>query len=163
MDISSTERMLDKRGVTLRSIEELVMENQKNYIPGLTFTEIETALIGILNKTEVANIVATALYLDAAIETEDLFSEEFEELADNVRMDKGTFGVDELLALGITNLFGTIATTNYGLMDKEKPGIIGALDNEGKKKLDKVNTFVDDIVGALAAATSAKLAHNMGE
>lgn len=163
MDILGTERMLEKRGVSLRAIEELVMENQKKYIPGLTFKQIETALIGILNKTEVTNIVATALYLDSAIENEDLFSEEFEELADNVRMDKRTFGVDELLALGITNLFGTIATTNYGLMDKDKPGVIGILDQEGKKYLDKVNTFVDDIVGALAAATSAKLAHNMGE
>ena len=162
MNISNTERMLEKRGVTLQSIEELVMKNQKKYISGLTFLEIEEALINILNKTEVANIVATALYLDVAIESDDLFSEEFEELADDIRMDRGTYGVDELLALGITNLYGTIATTNYGLMDKEKPGVIGNLDHEGKKKLDKVNTFIDDVVGALAAATSAKLAHNMG-
>lgn len=49
--------------------------------------------------------------------------------------------------------------TNFGYVDKLKPGIIGHLDNEGKTG-GRVNTFLDDIVGAIAASASSSVAHN---
>ncbi|MDU2117568.1 MAG: phosphatidylglycerophosphatase A, partial [Veillonella sp.] len=41
--------------------------------------------------------------------------------------------------------------------DKVKPGIIKKLDSE---EGGRCNTFLDDLVGAVAAAAAGKLAHN---
>jgi phosphatidylglycerophosphatase A len=72
-----------------------------------------------------------------------------------VSHDMGVFGVDETLALQIANMYGAIGITNFGYVDRIKPGIIGKLDTS----LNDVNTFIDDIVGAIAAAVAGKLAH----
>ena len=61
-----------------------------------------------------------------------------------------------MLAYGICNLYGSIALTNFGHIDRVKPGIIARLNShEG----GQCNTFLDDIVGAIAAASASKLAH----
>lgn len=70
--------------------------------------------------------------------------------------DYSLYGVDEVMAYGICNLYGSIALTNFGYIDKIKPGIIEELNNNK----EKCNTFLDDIVGALAAAAASRLAHN---
>ena len=70
--------------------------------------------------------------------------------------DEGLYGIDEVLAYGICNLYGSIALTNYGYIDKVKPLIINKLNSKGKQ----CNTFLDDIVGAIAASAASRLAHN---
>ncbi len=65
--------------------------------------------------------------------------------------------IDEILAFSIVNLYGSIGFTNYGYLDKVKPGIIKKLDSE---EGGRCNTFLDDLVGAVAAAAAGKLAHN---
>ena len=70
--------------------------------------------------------------------------------------DDGLYGIDEVLAYGICNIYGSIALTNFGYIDKVKPGIIGVL-NEPQKGC--CNTFLDDIVGAIAASAASRLAH----
>ena len=66
--------------------------------------------------------------------------------------------IDEIIPLSIVNIYGTIGLTNYGYLDKEKVGIIKELDNkEGKR----VNTFLDDLVAAIAAAAASRIAHSM--
>jgi len=72
--------------------------------------------------------------------------------------DYGLYGIDEILALSIVNVYGSIGFTNFGYVDKLKPGIIGKLDREGKEA-GKCNTFLDDIVGAIAAAAASSIAH----
>ncbi|MEG2550481.1 MAG: phosphatidylglycerophosphatase A [Erysipelotrichaceae bacterium] len=52
-----------------------------------------------------------------------------------------------------------MALTNYGYIDKIKPGIIEKLNLKG----EQCNTFLDDIVGAIAAAAASKIAHNIEE
>ncbi|NLJ18623.1 phosphatidylglycerophosphatase A, partial [Globicatella sulfidifaciens] len=47
--------------------------------------------------------------------------------------------------------------TNFGYVDKIKPGIIGELNSQ---KGEKCNTFIDDVVGALAAAAASRIAHS---
>ena len=81
-----------------------------------------------------------------------------EPLATLVKSDYGLFGVDEILALSIVNVYGSIGLTNFGYVDKLKPGVIGVLDNEGKKE-GRCNTFLDDIVGAIASAAASSIAH----
>ena len=63
------------------------------------------------------------------------------------------------MVLSICNVYGTIGLTNFGYVDKLKPGIIGKLDEIGKKT-NKCHTFLDDIIGAIAAAAASKIAHN---
>lgn len=69
------------------------------------------------------------------------------------------YGIDEVLGLGIANIYGTIGTTSFGYLDKEKVGVIGKLNDN---KINKVNTFMDDLVAGIASAAAAKIAHNAG-
>ena len=70
--------------------------------------------------------------------------------------DEGLYGIDEILCLSIVNVYGSIGLTNFGYVDKIKPGIIGKLNDE---KSNCCNTFIDDVVGALAAAAASRIAH----
>ena len=70
--------------------------------------------------------------------------------------DEGLYGIDEILALSIVNVYGTIGFTNYGYIDKVKPGILKELNSHDGVH---VHTFLDDIVGAIAAAAASRLAH----
>ena len=49
-----------------------------------------------------------------------------------LRRDELLYGIDEVIALGITNMYGTIGLTNFGYLDKMKMGIIGTLNNKKK-------------------------------
>ena len=71
--------------------------------------------------------------------------------------DEGLYGIDEVLVLSIVNVYGSIGLTNFGYVDKLKPGIIGELNDS---KDEHCNTFIDDIVGALAAAAASRIAHS---
>ena len=71
--------------------------------------------------------------------------------------DEALFGIDEILALSIVNLYGSIGFTNYGYIDKVKPGIVKNLDSQVD---GHCNTFLDDLVGAVAAAAAGRIAHN---
>ena len=71
--------------------------------------------------------------------------------------DEGLYGIDEIMALSIVNVYGSIGFTNYGYIDKVKPGILKELNaHDG----EHVHTFLDDIVGAIAAAAASRLAHS---
>lgn len=55
-------------------------------------------------------------------------------------------------------MYGSIGFTNYGYIDKVKPGILAKLNaHDG----EKVHTFLDDLVGAIAAAAASRLAHSI--
>ena len=78
-------------------------------------------------------------------------------LTDMLRRDEGLYGIDEVLVLSIVNVYGSIGFTNFGYVDKLKPGIIGKLNSD---KVTQCNTFIDDIVGAIAAAAASRIAHS---
>lgn len=44
--------------------------------------------------------------------------------------DEPLYGVDETLAVGITNVYGMIGLTSFGYLDKEKTGIIAELNDK---------------------------------
>ena len=77
-----------------------------------------------------------------------------------IKSDEGLYGIDEILPLSIINLYGSIGLTNFGFLDKEKTGIIKELDIA---KTGAVNTFLDDIVAAIAAAAASRIAHSTRE
>jgi len=145
---------LEKRGVNLEDIAQITLDLQIKYLPNLSFDLCLEHVKRVVLKREVQNAVLTGLELDSLAER-GLLSEP---LSSMLLEDYGLYGVDEVLALAIVNVYGSIGFTNFGYVDKLKPGIIKILDDEGKKK-GKCNTFLDDIVGAIAAAAASSIAH----
>lgn len=145
--------MLNRRGVELEDIGELVLFLQKRYYPDLTLEFCVENLESVLKKREIVHAILTGIALDEMADKELLP----EPLQSIVYEDEGLFGIDEIIPLSIVNVYGTIGLTNYGFLDKEKIGIIKKLDEE---KEVQCNTFLDDIVAALAAATASRIAHS---
>ncbi|MFC3748136.1 phosphatidylglycerophosphatase A [Paenibacillus sp. GCM10012306] len=148
----ATYAWLHKRGVSLLEIAELVMLLQQKYYPGLTMDECVHNVEMVLSKREVQNAVLTGIQLDILAEEGKLFSP----LQDMIENDEGLYGVDEILAFSIVNVYGSIGFTNYGYVDKLKPGVLERLND---KSTGQVHTYLDDIVGAVAAAASSRIAH----
>lgn len=147
--------LLEKRGVTLDKIVDIVYDLQKKYVPDLTRDFCNSAISRVLDKREVQNAIVTGLELDMLAEKK-MLSEPLQTL---VSEDHPLYGIDEILVLSITNVYGSIGLTNFGYVDKVKPGIIGELDELGKET-DQCHTFMDDIIGAIAAAAASSIAHN---
>ena len=147
--------ILNERGVTLEDIVEIVYFLQKKYVPDLTKDTCLEAIMRVLGKREVQNAILTGIELDRLAEEHKL-SEPLQSLIND---DNPLYGIDEILVLSICNVYGSIGLTNFGYVDKVKPGIIGKLDEIGKKT-NKCHTFMDDIIGAIAAAAASSVAHN---
>ncbi|MCP8969779.1 phosphatidylglycerophosphatase A family protein [Ectobacillus ponti] len=144
--------MLKQRGVTLDDIAELVYFLQEKYHPNLGMEECRFNVERVLSKREVQNALVTGIQLDVLAEKGLLE----EPLLDIIKRDEGLYGIDEVVALSIVNVYGSIGFTNFGYVDKVKPGILKRLND---KSTGEVHTFLDDIVGAIAAAASSRLAH----
>jgi len=148
----ATRSLLKERGVKVEEIAELVMILQKKYYPNLTMEECIQNVDAVLSKREVQNAVLTGIQLDKLAEEGKLISP----LQEMLTNDEGLYGVDEVLAFSIVNVYGSIGFTNYGYIDKLKPGVLERLND---KTDGDVHTFLDDIVGAVAAAASSRIAH----
>lgn len=146
-------QQLEGRGIGLEAIADLVLDLQKKYIPALTLADCVKAVNAVLDKQDVQYAVLTGLFLDECCEQGKMPAG----LQGAMVSDAGLFGIDEALAMSIANIYGTIGITNFGYLDKMKPGIIGQLDQHPQA----VHTFSDDLVGAIAAAAAARLAHQI--
>lgn len=151
-------KLLNDRGVSLDDIVDIVYDLQKKYVPDLTRDTCLDAIMRVLGKREVQNAILTGIELDVLAEKK-LLSEPLQSL---INSDNPLYGIDEILVLSICNVYGSIGLTNFGYVDKMKPGIIGKLDEMGKKT-NKCHTFMDDIIGAIAAAAASSVAHNAEE
>ncbi|OLO28572.1 phosphatidylglycerophosphatase A [Alkalihalophilus pseudofirmus] len=145
-------KALEERGVTLDDIADLVYFLQVKYHPNLDIEECKLNVDRVLSKREVQNAIVTGIQLDKLAE-QGLIEEP---LLSIIQEDEGLYGVDEIIALSIVNVYGSIGFTNYGYIDKQKPGILEKLNDKESKEC---HTFLDDIVGAIAAAASSRLAH----
>ncbi|MGT2888668.1 phosphatidylglycerophosphatase A [Streptococcus didelphis] len=146
-------QLLKERGIGLADMADLVMFLQNKYIPHLTIEECQDNILAVLKKREVQNAIITGVELDKLAEKNQLS----QPLLDILKTDQGLYGIDEILALSIVNLYGSIGFTNYGYLDKVKPGIIAQLNLKDGKAC---HTFLDDIICAIAAAAASRLAHN---
>lgn len=147
--------LLESRGVTVSDIADCARFLQADYHVDLKKEELLESVMSVLSKREVQHAIMTGVELDILAEKGALQNKDLEGL---LRRDEGLYGVDEVLAYGICNLYGSIALTNFGFIDKKKYGIIAKLNDEGKDS-GIVNTFVDDIVGAIAASAASRFAH----
>jgi phosphatidylglycerophosphatase A len=148
---AQTINLLEQRGVRVEDIADLVMFLQKDYVPDLTSEMCVESVRAVLRKREVQNALLTGIQLDMLAQEHMLLSP----LQEIIETDEPLYGIDEVLALAIVNLYGSIGFTNYGYVDKIKVGILQDLND----KRNGVNTFLDDLVGAIAAAASSRIAH----
>ncbi|MCR8657961.1 phosphatidylglycerophosphatase A family protein [Paenibacillus endoradicis] len=145
------EKLLLQRGVKISDIAEIAFLLQAQYNPILTMDECIVSVRAVLSKREVQYALYTGIALDDLAERKLLP----EPLQSIMEKDEPLFGVDETLALGITNVYGMIGLTSFGYLDKVKPGILQKLNN----KANGIHVFLDDLVAGLAAAASARIAH----
>jgi phosphatidylglycerophosphatase A len=156
MDLTeqTARKWLLDRGVTTKEIAELVYFLQKDYHTDLKIDDCLHNVERVISKREVQNAILTGIQMDILAEKGMLE----EPLQSIIESDEGLYGVDEILAFSIVNVYGSIGFTNYGYIDKLKPGILKDLND---KSSGKCHTFLDDIVGAIAAAASSRLAHRI--
>lgn len=150
-------KKLEERGVTIEDIALIVKDAQSSY-QEITMQECIDMVLYIISKRETIYTILTGIALDECAEKEMLDNE----VNMLIKNDRGLYGLDEILALSIVNMNGSIALTNFGYLDRTKPGIIGKVDKEGKEKI-KCHTFLDDIICAIASSSISRMAHNVEE
>ncbi|NLY53793.1 MAG: phosphatidylglycerophosphatase A [Firmicutes bacterium] len=144
--------MLAERGVRLTDVAALVYALQQPYQPRLTLADCLASVASVLEKREVQYALLTGITIDTLAE-QGLLAEPLQSV---IAQDEPLYGIDEVLALSITNVYGTIGLTNFGYLDKTKMGVLATINDNPHA----VHTFLDDLVAGLAAAASARLAHN---
>lgn len=149
-----TIKKLEDRGVSITDIAKITMLLQEKYFNNLTLDMCKEYVLKVIEKRECINAILTGIAIDEAAE-KGLFDKEINDLITN---DNSLYGIDEILALSIVNVHGSIALTNFGYADKVKPGIIKVIDDLGKEK-KQCHTFLDDIVSAIAASAASRIAH----
>lgn len=145
---------MKKRGVDIKELSKLVYKLQIEYNKKISIKDCEKAINSILSKREVLHTILTGIAIDESIENKTFDKD----LHNIINEDNSLYGIDEILALSIVNIYGSIALTSFGYLDKTKPGIIGIIDKKGKET-GKCNTFLDDIVCAIVGAGCGKIAH----
>lgn len=145
------EQLLKERGVFIDDIAQIVYQLQFPYNNRLLIEECVESVYSVLAKREVQYVLYTGIALDQLAEDKKLP----EPLQAIMERDESLYGVDETLALGITNVYGMIGLTSFGYLDKVKPGVIAHLNNADHR----IHVFLDDLVAGIAAAASARIAH----
>ncbi|MFD1435124.1 phosphatidylglycerophosphatase A [Kroppenstedtia eburnea] len=143
--------LLNRRGVTLEEIAEIAFDLQRPYNDELSREQCLESVEQVLRKREVQNALITGVALDELAERKKLP----QPLQKMLEVDEPLYGIDEILALSITNVYGTIGLTSFGYLDKTKQGILGKLNNHN----GGIHVFLDDLVAGIAAAASARIAH----
>lgn len=146
--------LLEQRGVKLDQIAEIVYAMQSPFYPAITMEACLASVEAVLGKRELQHALLIGIELDRLAERR-LLSEPLQSL---IESDEGLFGCDETLALGSVLGYGSIGVTTFGHLDKLKIGIIKQLDT---KKGGAVHTFLDDLVAAVAASASSRMAHKL--
>ena len=138
---------LAERGVTIADITTGTQTFLTDkYHDAIDAEKLTAAVLQVLHKDEVADIVLTAIYLDeqAAVMPAS------QPLKARLQRDANGHNVDEILAIAITQQFSAAATVHYGLLDDLKPGMIGEIND----RTDSINVYLDDILAALIASAA---------
>lgn len=146
--------LIESRGVAIREIAEVTYNLQKSYLDGISIDEAEESVKAVLHKREAQFAIMTGLELDRLSEEGHIQGP----IADIIKEDFSLYGVDEILVLSVVNVYGSIGLTNFGYLDKAKQGVIKEID-EKTRNPEQVNTFLDDIICAIAAAAASRMAH----
>ena len=149
---------LKSRGVEIDDIAKISYKQQARYTDDIKFETCRDSVLKILSLRDIFHHVLLAVELDKLAEKK-MFEGPIQDI---IEADLGLFGVDEVLGLDVARIYGVIGMTNFGDIDVNKHGIVNTLNTEGKKP-GVVHTFLDDIVGAIAAAASTRVAQVINE
>ena len=144
---------LESRGVKIEDIALIAQKQQSKYTENISFEVCLESTKKILSYPDAFHMIQPGIEIDELAEQRKLSSP----IQEILTADLGLFGLDELFGLELAGNFGIIGRTNFGDLDVNKPGIIGQLNDAGKDGT-KCHTFLDDIVGALAACASTRVA-----
>ncbi len=150
---------LEERGVSVDDIAEIAYQQQSKWAGDVSRQDCVESVEKILSLRDTFHILQLGAEIDRLTE-ENRIREPLREILHN---DLGLFGIDELFGLELAGLFGTIGKTNFGDIDVNKPLIIEKLNTQGKEDETVCHTFLDDIVGAIAAASSTRVAQIANE
>lgn len=139
--------------ITIDKLAQIVFDNQRKYIPDLSFDEARESIIRVLEKREVQHSLVTAINLDVLAENKLLVGP----LQSILVEDRGTYGVDEIFML-TSLLYGTIGLTNAMALDITKVGIIKEVDQIGKTT-EYTTTMLDDQLSIIVGSAQGHLAH----
>lgn len=151
---------LTERGVKLEDIAMIAYNQQSRYNPKTTFEACLESVKKTLSYRDIFHIVQLSIEIDRLTEMGGVFREPIQSI---MKDDLGMFGIDEILGLNIAANYGVIGQTNFGDIDVNKPGIVNELNERGKSGSAECHTFLDDVVGALAAAASTRVAQMISE
>lgn len=154
----NTEKLLE-RGVTIHDIAIIAYQQQYRYNKEIKMEDCIESVEKILSLRDIFHLVQLGAEIDRLTE-EKAFRGPIQTIMEN---DLGVFGVDEIFGLDIARLYGAIGQTNFGDIDVNKPGIVAKLNEDGKSGKKACHTFLDDIVGAIAAAASTRVAQIWSE
>lgn len=154
----NTEKLLE-RGVTIEDIAKIALKQQSKYNPNIDMGVCIESVEKILSLRDIFHLLQLGAEIDRLTE-EGAFQGPIQDI---MSYDLGVFGVDEIFGLDIARLYGAIGQTNFGDIDVNKPGIVARLNDAGKGGKKACHTFLDDIVGAIAAAASTRVAQILSE
>jgi len=149
---------LKSRGVSVDDIADIAYKQQARYTDNIKFETCRESVLKVLSLRDIFHHVLLSVEIDKLVEKK-MFSSPIQDI---IEQDLGLFGVDEVLGLDVARLYGVIGMTNFGDIDVNKHGIVKQLNEDGKKE-GSVHTFLDDIVGAIAAAASTRVAQVINE
>jgi len=152
------EKLLE-RTVTVEEIAEVAFRQQSKWNDQISMQECVKSVEKILSLRDVFHLVQLGAEIDRLTD-EGIFKGPILEI---LKQDLGMFGIDELFGLELAGLYGTIGKTNFGDIDVNKPLVVNRLNDEGKHEGGMCHTFLDDVVGAIAAAASTRVAQISNE
>ena len=142
--------ILTKRHIKLAELADLVYEGQNGFNNKLTKDDCYVAILHVLKKREVQNAIVTGIYLDDQSKKDKHMDIYLKAMLNN---DEGQYQIDELLSTAVSDVFGGIANSNRGFLDRTKPGIIGEVDSKPN------NVFLDDLLASIVAGAEAYVAN----
>lgn len=150
---------LKERTVTVEEIAEVAFRQQSKWSKEISMQQCIDSVEKILSYRDSFHIIQLGAEIDRLTD-ENMFKGPMQEI---LKTDLGMFGIDELFGLELAGMYGTIGKTNFGDIDVNKPLVIDRLNGEGKHDGGMCHTFMDDIVGAIAAAASTRVAQITNE
>ncbi|WP_051457506.1 phosphatidylglycerophosphatase A family protein [Acholeplasma granularum] len=144
--------------VTVLDIAKIAQQQQSKYYPNIDINLCIESVEKILTFRDVFHHIQFSAEVDRLAQ-EKMFKGPIQDI---LYYDLGLFGLDETLGLDVARNYGAIGQTNFGDIDVNKHGIVKRLNDAGKSG-GMVHTMMDDIVGAIAAAASTRVAQVMNE
>ena len=152
-------KKLNERGVKIEDIAKIAFDQEYKYNKDVKMEQVIESIEKILSLRDVFHLLQLGAEIDRLAE-EGQFRGPIQDIIQN---DLGVFGIDEIFGLDIARLYGAIGQTNFGDIDVNKPGIVKKLNDDGKPGKPSCHTFLDDIVGAIAAAATTRVSQIYSE